>query len=198
MATSRPAALSPDAISLVLEFLASKNFTEAETALRAQLEREASSEAAPDAEHADVSGKPALSKLESLLIAAPAASNGRRTVAARPDLPHHGPLLTPVFAQAPVAFYQSAQNPGDDEWTDDEDLGYRRVASTEEALWSSAPSTFLPPTAAPGAHTPAAGAAAPTASPPAAPPPLPAPRAPPAARDPAFEIFPNLNVRSRR
>ena len=128
-----------DAMSLVLDFLRSKNFMAAETALRAQLEQEVLSGGTPDAAELGFPGT-TMSHLESLLLE-PVPAPARHTSAGPPDSAptkhaKHGPQVASPVAQAPVAFYESALNPGDDEWTDDEDLGYRRVASTEEALWS--------------------------------------------------------------
>ena len=144
-----------------------------------------------------------MSHLESLLLKpVPAPASGRHTSAGPPadsaPTKHakHGPPVAPPVSQAPVAFYESALNPGDDEWTDDEDLGYRRVPSTEEALWSCVASPHRPPPAPPdGASSPAASSAA-------APPPQPTSRDKPGrdkaerdSRSSPLEIFPNLNAR---
>ena len=191
-------------MSLVLDFLRSKNFTAAEAALRAQLEQEVLSGAAPDAADRGLPGT-TMSHLESLLLEpVPAAASGRYTSAGPPDSAptkhaRHSPPVAPPVAQAPVAFYESALNPGDDEWTDDDDLGYRRVASTEEALWSCVAAPHRPPPPPPdGAAAPAASSVGAPAQP--APPAPPTPRDKPArdkperdSRSSPLEIFPNLN-----
>ena len=111
-------------MSLVLDFLRSKNFTAAEAALRAQLEQEVLSGGAPDAADRGLPGT-TMSHLESLLLEpVPAAASGRYTSAVPPDSAptkhaRHSPPVAPPVAQAPVTFYESALNPGDDEWKDE-------------------------------------------------------------------------------
>ena len=165
-----PPPVSSEAINLVLDFLASKNFTAAETALRAQLARDAAASSEEAEELADVAVS--VSSLEKLLESNPsrtAEGNGNPTGPA--DSVDPAPLpVSPVRAQPPVVFYDPAAFTAADEWSDDEDIGYRRIPCTEEALLTgNVPSPHRPPPSLP--------------------------QGAPSARDPAFELFPNLQSR---
>ena len=158
----------------MLDFLASKNFTEAEAALRAQLTKDASAGPSEEAEElANGSDRPSVSSLEKLLESnqsRPAEGNGNSTAPAD-AVSDPAPLpVSPVRAQPPVVFYDPAAFTAADEWSDDEDLGYRRIPCTEEALLTGN---------VPAAHRP----------------PPSTPQGAPSPRDPTFELFPNLQSR---
>ena len=110
-AAAAPPPVSAEAINLVLDFLASKNFTAAETALRAQLTRDAAASSQEAEELADVAGRPSVSSLEKLLESNPSRSaegNGNPTGPAD-SVRDPAPLpVSPVRAQPPVVFYDPA------------------------------------------------------------------------------------------
>ena len=140
--------IAAHASELVLEFLASRGLASDE--VRAALEREASSGAnssgatsesknSADGEEAAPApaGKRDPSLLEGLILRSRRAESEAAAPTAEQEAalrPNPRPARAPAASGAPPAWYDPAADPVEDEWADDDDLGYRRVPLSEAAL----------------------------------------------------------------
>eukprot|EP00316_Scyphosphaera_apsteinii_P005033 CAMPEP_0119311564 /NCGR_PEP_ID=MMETSP1333-20130426/22953_1 /TAXON_ID=418940 /ORGANISM="Scyphosphaera apsteinii, Strain RCC1455" /LENGTH=274 /DNA_ID=CAMNT_0007315975 /DNA_START=79 /DNA_END=899 /DNA_ORIENTATION=- len=121
------------AISLVLDFLAAKDFSAAEAALREQLRDPASRRQAN-------AGTPRHgTRLEQVLRSSATANELPALDTSRQFQDEYDSPTTHATPEPPMTFHKPADDPVEETWSDDDDLGYTRLNASDDALLNSMP-----------------------------------------------------------